>query len=279
MGYKTILTVLTGADRAAQTLASAIALARAHDAHLDVLCIGVDTTQVGYYYESAAVFIQQTAIDRAREEADVALKLARDTLSREDIRWAAEGVVAQLGGLGSLVGLRARFADLVVLPRPYAEGSAQPAEGVLEAALFEGQVPVLVLPDAPLALPLGRRVVLAWNQSDEALSAARKALPFLVEADRVIVTVIDPPRHGPERSDPGGALSQWLVRHGVRAEVAVLAKTMGRVSEVISRQAVDADADLIVMGAYGHSRLREAILGGATRNMLERGNIPVLMAH
>ncbi|MGL4280834.1 MAG: universal stress protein, partial [Albidovulum sp.] len=78
---------------------------------------------------------------------------------------------------------------------------------------------------------------------------------------------------------PGGMLSQLLSRHGIHAEVSVLAKTLPKTSEVLSRHARDIDADLIVMGAYGHSRFREAILGGTTRNMLEMAEIPVLMAH
>ena len=91
--------------------------------------------------------------------------------------------------------------------------------------------------------------------------------------------VIDPPAHGPERSDPGGLLCQLLVRHGVKAEVSVLARALPRVSDVLARQARDVDADMIVMGAYGHSRFREAILGGATRDMLEKSEVPVFLAH
>jgi nucleotide-binding universal stress UspA family protein len=95
----------------------------------------------------------------------------------------------------------------------------------------------------------------------------------------VNIAVIDPPNYGPERSDPGGALCQMLVRHGVKAEVSVLAKTMPRVSEVLVRHVRDQNADLLVMGAYGHSRFREAILGGATRDMLELAQGPVFLAH
>ena len=111
------------------------------------------------------------------------------------------------------------------------------------------------------------------------MTATRRALPLLKQADAVIITVIDPPAHGPERSDPGGLLCQMLVRHGVKAEVSVLAKSLPRVSDVLARQVRDLDADLLVMGAYGHSRVREAILGGATRNMLEQAEVPVFLAH
>ena len=123
------------------------------------------------------------------------------------------------------------------------------------------------------------RVIVAWNGSSEALSAVRAALPALIAAESVNIVVIDPPQHGPDRSDPGGALAQMLVRHGVNTEISILAKTMPRVSDLLLRHARDMDADMLVMGAYGHSRFREAILGGATRNMLENAKIPVLMAH
>ncbi|MFV2033667.1 MAG: universal stress protein, partial [Halocynthiibacter sp.] len=109
--------------------------------------------------------------------------------------------------------------------------------------------------------------------------AVRAALPLLIAAEIVNITVIDPPVHGPDRSDPGGALSQMLARHGVNAEISVLAKTLPRVADVLTRHVRDIDADFLVMGAYGHSRFREAILGGATRNMLEQAEVPVLMAH
>lgn len=279
MAYKSILTIVTDPKTAAAQLDCAVALARREDAHLDVLCMGVDRTQTGYYYAGATAFIQQETMDRAEADAKAAAAHVNDRLAAEDIRWAAETVVVQLGAISTIVGLRARFADLVVMARPYGKGRGQEAEAVVEAAMFEGQVPVLIVPDTQPANLKMRRVVVAWNQSTEALSAIRKALPVLKAADMVDITIIDPPAHGPERSDPGGQLSQMLARHGVRAEVSVLAKTMPRVSDVINRHVRDTNADLVVMGAYGHSRFREAILGGATRHMLEMAEVPVLMAH
>jgi nucleotide-binding universal stress UspA family protein len=122
-------------------------------------------------------------------------------------------------------------------------------------------------------------VVLAWNQSAEAMGAIRAALPFLVDADACNIVIVDPPRHGADRSDPGGALSQMLARHGVKPEISVVAGTMPRTADVLLRHSGDWQADLLVMGAYGHSRFREAVLGGATRDMLEAATLPVLMNH
>ena len=167
----------------------------------------------------------------------------------------------------------------MILPLPYGKGRGVEDEAITEAALFEGMAPVLVVPPGGMPTTQPKRIVLAWNQSREALVAARRAMPFLKRADIVQIVVVDPPTHGPERSDPGGQLCQLLVRHGVRAEVSVLARTLPRISEVLARQLRDMDADMLVMGAYGHSRFREAIMGGATRDMLENAQVPVFLAH
>lgn len=279
MAFKSILTIITNADSSAAQIDAAVALARREDAHLDVLCVGVDLTQTGYYYAGATAILTQEAYNQAREEADAAEAKIRQRLEAEDIRWGVDTAVAQVGALGGPVAMLARFSDLVVLAKPYGPKGSQAAEAIVEAALFEGRAPVLVLPEGYTGADFGQRVALAWNQSDQALFATRAALPVLKAAAMVDITIIDPPTHGPERSDPGGMLSQLLSRHGVHAEVSVLARTLPKTSEVLARHVRDINADLVVMGAYGHSRFREAILGGTTRNMLEHADVPVLMAH
>ncbi|PHQ98629.1 MAG: universal stress protein [Marinosulfonomonas sp.] len=279
MAYKSLLTVVTDTKIAKPALEKAITIARAQDAHLDVLCLGVDRTQTGYYYAGASAVFQQEVIEKAKEEAATAEKFSLGLLKNSEIKWALDKAVAQLAGLGRLVAHRARFNDLIILPRPYGKECGQEQEIFVESALFEGHAPTLVIPPKAKAPVDAKRIIVAWNESSEAMSAVRAALPALIAADSVNIVVIDPPQHGPDRSDPGGALSQMLVRHGVKAEITVLAKTMPRVSDVLLRHTRDMDADLLVMGAYGHSRFREAILGGATRNMLENASVPVLMAH
>ena len=282
MAFKSILTILTNPTDAELAISSAAKLARSQDAHLDVLVLGVDRTQVGYSYIGSGAVLMQVGIDRAEADARALEAAANAALAEEsgDLRYSVEAVVTQLGALTDLVASRARFADLVVLPRPYGPGIGTEAEAVVEAALFEGKAPVLVLPAKGLGENVvPKRVVVAWNQSAEAMVATRQALPFLKAADAVNITVIDPPTQGEERSDPGGMLCQLLVRHGVHAEVSVLARSLPRISDVLARHVWDQNADMLVMGAYGHSRFREAILGGATRNMLEKAEVPVLMAH
>lgn len=282
MSYKSLLAFVNDTERSLKALDATVELARALDAHLDVVAFGLDRTQVGYFYGTVAATVIQDGYDQALASARRAEAAVRDRLGREELRWGAQGVVTQMGAMGSLVGLNARFSDLVVLPQPYGQDTRPEDAAVLEASLFEGQAAVLVLPDSAVAegkLPQMGRAVLAWNQTPEAMQAARRALPLLKAAKSVNIVVVDPPSHGPERSDPGGPLSQWLSRHGIRGEVSVLAKSLPTVGEVLSRHIRETDADLLVMGAYSHSRLREMILGGATRDMLETAQVPVLMAH
>lgn len=279
MSFKTLLAVITDQAQLSDTLAQAVAMASALDAHLDVVCIGVDRTQTGYYYAGMNAAVLQETMNHARENASEMSEAAKKALNVSGLRWGVTEAVCQLADVSRFVASHARFADLAIVPRPYGEDRGIELEPVVEGALFEGQSPVIVLPDQGPELKVPEKIAIGWNESAEALRAVRSALPLLSSAQIVHIVVIDPPKHGPTRSDPGGQLSQFLARHDVKVEIDVLSKTMPRVSDVMRRHVIDINADLMVMGAYGHSRFREAILGGATRNMLETCEIPVFMAH
>lgn len=279
MSYKSISTFIGSEAELNATLPAAMAFAQQQDAHLTTCLMGVDMTPAGGFYMGASPILLQETLERAQTDAEALESLARKKLDGETLRWSTESAVVQFGGLPGLVGLRSRFSDLVIQSRPYGRDTLPTQEAVVESALFEGQAAVLVIPENGLKPRFSERVVVAWNQSNEALTAVRRALPLLRLADQVCIAIVNPPAHSPERSDPGGLLTQMLARHGVRAEVSVLAKTLPRVSDVLMRHMNDIDAGLLVMGAYGHSRLREAILGGATRNVLENTEWPVFLAH
>ncbi len=279
MAYKSLLCVLSDWKHCQPALAQSISLAKSEDAHLEVLCLGVDLTQVTSYYAGANAVILQETISRAMEDAETLKKQAEARLQGESILWSTCTSVAALADIGRHIAARARFADLVILPHPYGKNVGPEHEPVTEAALFEGKAPVLVVPNKGQMTLAPERVVIGWNESSEAMAAVRSALPILKRALWVNITVIDPPVHSPNRSDPGGMLSQFLARHGVTAEITVLSKTMPRISDILIRHVIDRQAEMIVMGAYGHSRLREAIFGGATRDMLEQAKAPLFLAH
>jgi nucleotide-binding universal stress UspA family protein len=278
MSFKTITTILTDGAADWTALDAGLALARTERAHLSVIALGIDRSMPAHYYAGAhAVMIEANFADAQKEAAKLA-EGAEKRLSAQDVPFTVEPMTAQIATIAPYIGQAVRFSDLVVVSRPYDADKGTEAEAVVEAALFGAGVPVMVVPSAALPTRFGR-VVVAWNESDAALRAVRAALPVLKQAELADIVVIDPPVRGPERSDPGGELSQMLARHGVKAEVNVLARTMPRVSDILMRHARDKAADLIVMGAYGKSRFREAIFGGATRHMLETAELPVLMKH
>ncbi|MGI1660859.1 universal stress protein [Palleronia sp. KMU-117] len=279
MPYKSIVTFTRDVTRDRGVIDTALGLAESEGGHLSAVCLGIDRIQPGAYYAGANAIALQQSMDEAQSEANAAEQDARDALKGASATWDTTALAVQLGTLGHVVASRAEFADLVVLPKPYGEGRGQEDVAILESALFGTRAPVLVVPLGQRDRLATDRIMIGWNQSAEALAAVRAALPLLVRAKAVDIAIIDPPAHGPDRSDPGGLLAEMLARHGVRADISVLARTMPRVSDVMCRHAGDIEADLIVMGAYGHSRLREAILGGATRNMLEASAVPVFMAH
>ncbi|WP_306151867.1 universal stress protein [Roseovarius sp. MMSF_3281] len=278
MTYNSLFSVVTDETLVEDTMAQAMAMALAHDAHLDVLCLGVDRSQTGYYYAGASAVVLQETITRAQEESEALEAKVTKLLEGSGVRWSSETGVAQLADLGRHVAARARFSDLVVLPRPYGDNCGAELEPVTESALFEGHTPALIVPPNAKPQPAPNRLLIGWNESNEALGAIRAAMPLITAADEVHVVVIDPPQHGPNRSDPGGLVSQYLARHGANVEIDVLSKTLPRVSDVLLRHADDMKADMLVMGAYGHSRFREAVFGGATRHMLEQADLPVFMA-
>lgn len=279
MAYKSIISFVASEHGLEPFLAAAVSFARRHDAHLEVCCLAVDSTQAIGFFAGAPAVIYQDSLESLQGQAAALRERVRLALTGNPIRWSTEDVVVPLGAIGSYVGLKARFSDLVVLPCPYGAGTGPQDEVIVEAALFEGSAAVLILPKGADQIPDFNRIILAWNQSEEALHAARAALPLLIAANIVNVVVIDPPAHGQERSDPGGLLTTMLARHGVKGEVSVIAGTEPSVAQTLQRHMRDKAADMLVMGAYSHSRLRQAILGGTTRSLLANAPTPVFMMH
>lgn len=280
MGYKTITTILTDERADAAALHAGRALADANEGHLDAHCLGIDVTQFEPMPVGAAAVLLDSSQAEAQARAAEVYEWAKSRLPDDMANVSLHPMTIPQLGVETLVSRLARYSDLVVATKPYGKGRDPILVSVLEAELFGTNVPVLVVPDTPMigSQPF-RRVLVAWNESSESFNAVRGALPILMAADQVDLVMVDPPSHSAERSDPGGAIGLMLARHGVHAEVTVLARTLPRVSDILARFATDHGSDLIVMGGYGHSRFREAVLGGATRDMLESTTLPLLMAH
>ncbi|MBP1807255.1 universal stress protein [Rubellimicrobium aerolatum] len=276
---KTLSLLLTDERRDAAPLRAAAAIAEREGAHLDIVGLGLEPIPLETMPMAAAQIIVESGHAEAQDQARSLTDWAKARLPA-DLRFSCEPRTVMGLNIGALAARLARYSDLTVVPRPYGPGCDSVAAAVAEALLFGSGAPVLVVPDREVdwSRPF-RRIALAWNGTDESMRATRAALPFLTAAESVHVAIIDPPLHAADRSDPGGELSQWLSRHGVRTEVAVLAKTQPRVADILARFASEKGCDALVMGAYGHSRLREAMLGGATRDMLSQVPLPLIMSH
>jgi len=280
MAYHTIAVIMTDAEGDTPALHAALALAQRDGAHLDVHCVGVDPARFDAMPVGATAVLLEIDASAARDRAEALLAAARAAIPAGLDRVSIQSLVISNLGLDAAIARLARYADLVVATRPYGPGQSALATAVVEAEIFGSGAPVLLVPPAKLDLrePF-RRPLLAWNETEESLHAVRLALPVLRAATHVDLVIVDPPPHSAERSDPGGSLSLMLSRHGIKAEVSVLANTMPRTADILLRFAREHGNDVVVMGAYGHSRFRESLMGGATRDMLEASPIPLLMAH
>jgi len=178
------------------------------------------------------------------------------------------------------VALQARYADLVVMGQPDPRDPGPAGLGIIESVLFSSGRPVLLLPFAGAPARLGGRALVAWNASREATRALHDALPLLRLMQRVTLLTVNaevgPAGHGEQ---PGADIAAHLARHGLEVTVRNVAGSEIAAGDVLLNEAADLGADLIVMGAYGHSRLRELMLGGATRTLLRQMTAPVLMSH
>lgn len=275
MSCKSILTYCDSQDWAEGRISAAIELTRRFDAHLTIAAVACDPdvppSAFGAFpgLEMAEIYAQ------SREQAEALTREARGIFGREGIKGEAAPLVSTYAGLPRAFGRLARFSDLVVLSQPAASTSHQAAVNLLEGALFDGDAACLVCPASVPQVP-GETVLIAWNGDREALRAVRRAMPFLRAAKTVEITVVDP---AGDEERPGADLATLLARHDIGVEITTHARAGQSVGDLLRQRALDIDADLLVMGAYGHSRFREYVIGGVTRDILEDAAIPVLMAH
>lgn len=278
MSLKDLMVHIGVSRHRGQSLDAAMCLAQAFEAHLSALYTAPEVyipTYVEARFEAEIVAAQRKNLDemRKRERQGFEERARRAGVKAE---WReAEGDAA------ATAALHARHADLTVLGQPDSDESVPAAELALpERVLLESGRPVLIVPYAGAFPTIGQRVLVAWNASSQAARAVNDALPFLKRAATVTILSVNPEGGDGAHGDvPGADIALHLARHGVKAEAAHIHADDIEVGDMILSRAADYGADLIVMGAYGHARLREIVLGGATRSLLEQMTAPVLMSH
>ena len=273
--YKTIVVHVDDSSAMESRLQGAAWLANLHEAHL------VGSAATGLSWSSYALLTGSMAVTPI-DEFNQLCTSARDSLRDFAARARQLGVASCEERLVEdehrhALLLQSRYADLVVTSQD--TGARDSARGLPQYLALHGARPVLAVPPGYAGQPMNEEIVVGWDGSLQAVRAVSAALPLLVKAGSVRLALVNAEReaalHGEE---PGADIAHYLARHGVRVDV-VNEQTTAPVGEALLGIARAYGAGLLVTGAFGHSRYRELVLGGVTRVLLERSELPVLVAH
>lgn len=269
MTYKTIVIILDAPENAGIASDFGLALAAAHSAHV----IGLHAEVVSAVPMVAPMEIPdpiavQALQDMARTEAVGIEELFRNKAAAAGCSFEWRSFTSSVGYATQPILETVRSADLIIAVQA---DPANPSDAHIEVEsfLFESGRPVLMVPymrTAPMSI---RRVLIAWNGSKEAARATFDALPFLMAADAVEVLSVDPSENANQAAISGADLTATLIRHGVKATLSKTVSAEKSASQVIETRLVDDSVDLLVMGAYTHSRLWQMIFGGTTKAVLK----------
>ena len=281
-----ILLPLTGTAAGEAGLTTALMIARQWNAHLTALHVRIDSRDVaplaGEGLSGAMIEEMMTATERESSERSQAIRAMFDRFvaahdvavseARPNEPVTTASFASVIGREDDLVAQQARLADLTVVPHPEAADDVSSSDA-LHAVLFDSGRPVLIAPQvAPAAV--GTRVCVAWNGTGESTAAVWAALPWLKRAEAVrILSADEYQRRGPAAPE----LAAYLALHDVHAELGTFRPLDRDVGAGMLAAAREYGANLLTMGAYSHSRLRQLILGGVTRHVLEYSDLPVLM--
>ena len=277
MALKDLMMVADHSDESEATFDYAATLAEDHGAHLIVFYpvpILPPAMYMGIEYSTdwlAAV------ADNIREQADSCRRRFEERAGKRgiDMEWrSAEGEPSRLAAEFS------RYVDITVMTQRGGGHGREDAQGLTEYFILESGRPVIQVPyiGAPAVPP--RQVVVGWDGSRTSARALHDAMPLLVAAESVELLGIHRDNHPDDAGDVAEIdISAHLARHGVNVEAKVLVAEHIEPAELLLSHVSDCGAQLVVMGAYGHSRLRELVLGGMTRGILQSMTVPVLMSH
>lgn len=278
--FKTILVHVDGGALQESRLRAAIVLAQSQAAHLvGIACTGISWFDIALSSGSAGAPEPLVDFDRLRASAAAHLR----DFEEQARRLGAESVEGRLADdlPDTSLDIQARYADLVVLSQETGPpvSTARRTSTLPEQLALRSPRPILIVPSSYHSQPIASNIVVGWDGSIQALHAITAALPLLVRADAVKLVLINPDKltglHGEE---PGADMALYLARHAAKVDI-VLERTSATTGNALMSITRQYSAGLIVMGVYGHSRYREWILGGTTRELLERAPVPLLVAH
>ncbi len=255
----------------------AISVAEAFGAHVLGIAVSYEPVIPGTVMGGIPPEIIESQRSESNQKARTAVSRFEQAVKRTGVSGESRTISASISGAADQIGRIGRRFDLVIVGQPERQKSL-PDEVVDEGVLFESGRPVIFVPFIQKGGMKLDRIMVCWDGSRAAARAVADAMPFMKKAKQVeIVIVAD--KAGKKDEIPGADLGQHLARHGLKVDVKRITSPEIDVPSTILSYAADSSADMIVMGGYGHSRLREFVLGGATRGLLEAMTVPVLMSH
>lgn len=281
MSWKDILVIVSEAEGDEPALALGEALAtQCSDCHLAAAFLTPLPDEPLAYEPTVVAGVWAELLGRARQEADAERKRVEARLKQSAKPCELRNAEALSRDLGRVAAVHARYSDVAVMTRPSDGPGAELREEIIEGVLFHSGRPALIAPPGWSGKAIGKRVVVAWDASREATRALSEAKALLETAEQITVITVDAkPKMFGHGDQPGANIAGHLSRRDLRAEVRNV-ESMGRpASLAILEEATSLGADLVVMGGYAHSRLRELVFGGATRDLLRTATVPLLMAH
>lgn len=265
-------------ERSLQGLVEATAsLAKKFNASLDAVAIGYETTSVGLAVEggTAVAAIYDIERERAQERAAAALAIVEAESHRNSFQCRCIPMTRIPFEAAQTIGALARMYDLTIVSQPEVELDTY--DNVLpQEILFESGGPVLFIPYTFRGAVRTSNIGIAWDGSRLAARAVRDSMPFLKSAEAISLVSVNDPAH-PDTS--AEAMKSHLAKQGLPVSVHHISASPADIQPTLLSFAADASIDLLVMGGYGHSKLRERILGGVTREMLVSMTVPTLMSH
>lgn len=281
MSLKDILAIVLGSEPDEPAIALAEHLADAHAAALSATFLTALPDEPLAYEPTVVAGVWAELLGRARTEADEERKQVEARMRRSGREVEFRTIEALGRDLGRVAAVHARYSDLTVLARPRDDAGGDMRVETIEGVLYHAGRPVLIAPPGwTAAHPFGQNIVIAWDASREATRALAEARTFLGKCARATVLTVDAkPKTFGHGDQPGLNIAAHLARRGVNVEVRNADGAGRPIARVLLEETEALGGDLLVMGAYAHSRLREMVFGGATRDVLSSATVPVLMAH
>lgn len=287
MPIKTILQPIRDSDTSSELLETGVLAARRFKAHLDVLYVHPNPDEMLPYATlglstKMKESVRESAVRQAGEQAERLKATFNDMCKKHDVLQAARGDHAgeasaawteESGMRNELIGRLGRLADIVIMPRPL---KTSPPPQSFEAAVRETGRPVLMVPRKTVQSVLASRIGIGWNNSKEAAQAVAAALPCLRSAEAVTVLVTEKRAH---RRPSADELVTYLKCHDIVATTNLLDVSNRSVGEALLAHSKDINLDLLVVGGYSRNRLRDMVMGGVTRHLLQHAHLPVMLVH